>query len=358
MKKFSFVTQFVILLIILILPIVNAQQTAVADPGITPDSFLWGLDKALDHISLLLAISPDAKASKGLEIAQERLSEIKLMVDENKIEAAQKAEEDHNSLLDTVKESILEINETNSSNELKKIVKIEKELENQETEVEKVNAQIKVKIKIEGTLTNEQRSFLEAFLRSLNNSTQEAKIEINEKKNETKSEIKQETGKDDEEIEQEIENEENDQGLTDVFKEKAQEKISNLNEKIEKLKSENSTNKEFIEAAHLLEQAKSEFEKGNYKAALSIAKAGKNKIESVEKIEGNNNDKEDNQNDQKDNEESNDIKESKNNKTESKKDNYDNAEKVEKKEESGGKKGKGSEEEKPEENESKTEEIQ
>ncbi|MEK6834939.1 MAG: DUF5667 domain-containing protein, partial [Nanoarchaeota archaeon] len=265
---------------------VNAQENVTnTDPGITPDNFLWGLDKAMDHISLLLTISPDAKASKGLEIAQERLAEIKLMVKENKIEAAQKSEEDHNSLLNVVKESISEINETNSSNTIKKIVKIEKELENQENEIERVNDQIKVKIKIKGTLTAEQKILLQAFLNSLDNSTQQVKLEINEKKNEVKAEIKQETGKSKEEVEQEIDDEENNQGLTDSLKEKAQEKISDLKQKIEELRNVNSTTKEFIEATDLLEQAQSEFDKGNYQAAINIAKLGKNKLESIEENE-------------------------------------------------------------------------
>ena len=296
---------------------VNAQENVTnTDPGITPDNFLWGLDKAMDHISLLLTTSPDAKASKGLAIAQERLAEIKLMVKENKIEAAQKSEEDHNSLLNVVKESISEINETNSSNTIKKIVKIEKELENQENEIERVNDQIKVKIKIKGTLTAEQKILLQAFLNSLDNSTQQVKLEINEKKNEVKAEIKQETGKSKEEVEQEIDDEENNQGLTDSLKEKAQEKISDLKQKIEELRNVNSTTKEFIEATDLLEQAQSEFDKGNYQAAINIAKLGKNKLESIEENEDEENNNDDGENEfENENEKENDKNNNENDKS-------------------------------------------
>lgn len=285
----------VLILFLSSLIVVNAQENVTdTDPGITPDNFLWGLDKAIDQISLLLTTSPDAKASKGLEIAQERLAEIKLRVEENKIEAAQKAEEDHNSLLNVVKESVSNINETNSSNTIKKIIKIEKELENQENEIERVND----KIKIKGTLTAEQKNLLQAFLNSLDNSTQQVKLEINEKKNEVKVKLKQETEKSDEEIEQEIDDEENDQGLTDALKEKAQEKISDLKQKIEELRNMNSATKEFVEATDFLEQAQSEFERGNYRVAINIAKEGKNKLESIEENdeeEGNNNNNEKNE---------------------------------------------------------------
>jgi len=78
-----------ILLMVLILPIVNAQQPT-EDPGITPDSFLWGLDKALDQLTLLLTFDKGEKAKKGIEIARERLLEVREMIEENKLEAAEK----------------------------------------------------------------------------------------------------------------------------------------------------------------------------------------------------------------------------------------------------------------------------
>ena len=51
-----------ILLAVLISPIASAQETATTDPGVTPDSFLWGLDKAFEQIVLLLTIGDVAKA--------------------------------------------------------------------------------------------------------------------------------------------------------------------------------------------------------------------------------------------------------------------------------------------------------
>ncbi|MEK6949821.1 MAG: DUF5667 domain-containing protein, partial [Nanoarchaeota archaeon] len=64
-----------ILVALLLLPIAYAQQPA-QDAGITPDSFLWGLDKALDQLALLLTFDEGEKAKKGLEIARERLLEV------------------------------------------------------------------------------------------------------------------------------------------------------------------------------------------------------------------------------------------------------------------------------------------
>ena len=64
----------------MILPIVSANQHT-EDSGVTPDSFLWGLDKALDQLTILLTFDEGKKARKGLEIAQERLLEVKEMVE-------------------------------------------------------------------------------------------------------------------------------------------------------------------------------------------------------------------------------------------------------------------------------------
>ena len=209
MKKINF-----IVILMLILPVVTAQQST--DAGVTPDSFLWGLDKALDQLTLLLTFDKGEKAKKGLEIARERLLEVKEMVEENKLEAAEKAKEEHGNLLNKVKESIKELEEDNSTEEIEEELEIEKELEEHEDGVEKVNTELKVKIKIEGTITDEQSALINSLLDSLKGQTGEVKIEIKNKKDKTKIKIKQETGKSEEEIEDEIEDLEEEIGLEEI----------------------------------------------------------------------------------------------------------------------------------------------
>ena len=201
-----------ILLTILILPFINAHELS-QDPGTTPDSFLWGLDKAIDQISILLAGSPDAKATKGLEIAHERLLEVKAMIEENKLESASKAERAHEGVLLKVKEKIKDIEDSDPEEEIKKELEIEKELKEHEEEIEELETKLKIKIEIKGTLTAEQQAKLGEFLKSLVDNTDAAKIEIKNEKEKTKIKIKQETGKTDEEIEDEIEELEEELGI-------------------------------------------------------------------------------------------------------------------------------------------------
>ncbi len=196
-------------------PTVLAQETPT-DPGITPDSFLWGIDKALEQISLLLATSPSEKATKGLEIAQERLAEIKKMIEENKLDAAEKAQESHGETLEGVQEDIEDIEEDNSTEEIEEVIEIEKELQDHNEEVNQVFGELKIKIKIEGGITQAQQDLIDSILASLEGQTGKVEIEIKNKKDKTKIKIKIETGKSDEEIDDDIEKLELKAGLGEI----------------------------------------------------------------------------------------------------------------------------------------------
>ena len=229
MKKILVIFSLCFLLfgIILSSPIILAQETQ-QNPGITPDSFLWGLDKALEQISLLSLTSPNAKATKGLEHAEERLAEIKIMIEENKLDAAEKAEESHGETLVKVKQKLGEIEEDDSVEELEEIIKIEKKVDEHEQEIEQISGELKIKIKIKGELTEEQQDLIDSILDSLEGQTGEVEIEIKNKKDKTKIKIKIETGRDGEEVEIEIKDE---IGLSNFEKERAEKMLKKANDK-------------------------------------------------------------------------------------------------------------------------------
>jgi len=225
-------------------PMVLAQETPT-DPGITPDSFLWGLDKALEQISLLFATSPNEKATKGLEHAKERLAEIKAMIEENKLDAAKKAEESHGETLAGVQENIEEIEDDNSTEEMKEVIEIEKELQDHEDEVDQVFGELKIKIKIEGEITQAQQDLIDSILASLEGQTGKVEIEIKNKKDKTKIKIKIETGKSDEEIDDDIEKLEINAGVSGI-KVKAETLGSQSEVKIERKFSTTTTDRNAI----------------------------------------------------------------------------------------------------------------
>ncbi|MEK6916227.1 MAG: DUF5667 domain-containing protein, partial [Nanoarchaeota archaeon] len=271
MKKAS----ILLILMVLLSVFANAQQTETA-AGVTPDSFIWGLDKALDQIGLLLTFDKGEKAKKGLEIARERLFEVKQMIEENKLEAAEKAKEEHGKTLLKVKQRVLEIEDGNSSEEIKKIVEIEKELENYDEDVDETFGELKIKIKIEGEITPEQKELVESILNSLKNQTGEVEIEIKNKKNNIKIKIREETGKSEEEIESEIEEIEKEEGFDK--QENALDAINDIKKEFSKFLQKAEENNVIVsenlteEFNTLLQQAESQYADGEFAAARETAK--------------------------------------------------------------------------------------
>ncbi|MEK6952499.1 MAG: DUF5667 domain-containing protein, partial [Nanoarchaeota archaeon] len=249
---------FGVLLVVLIFPITSAQETVTTDPGVTPDSLLWGLDKALDQIALLLTTGDVDKAKKGLEIAEERLAEIKIMIEENKLREAGKAQDAHGKILLKIKEKVKEVDEDESLEEVEKVIEIEKELEDHNENVEQTFEKLKVKIEIRRDITQEQKDLIDSILNSIQEQTEEVKIEIKNKKNKIKIEIKKETGKSEEKIEIEIEDIEKEKGIKK--REKASEAIKDVREEIDELKERINVTNTSVSVLKLLEESESKLE--------------------------------------------------------------------------------------------------
>lgn len=90
-----------IAILMLGLPISAAQEEAeLPDAGTTPDSALYGLDKAFERISLALTFDRAAKAEKRLQIASERIAELKAMTEKGKPEHNEKLMEESEKEMD------------------------------------------------------------------------------------------------------------------------------------------------------------------------------------------------------------------------------------------------------------------
>lgn len=293
MKKISLIG---ILLTILILPVASSHEEKV-DPGVTPDSFLWGLDKALDNLNLLLTLNPTEKARKGIGIARERLEEIKLMAEENKLEAAVKGKEEQLKILSKVKKSVSDIKEENSTKQIEEEIEIERELEEHEEEIEEVSDNLKIKIEVKGVLNEQQKALLGSILSSLENKTSEVKVEIKNKKDQTKIKIKQETGKSEIEIENEIEEIEKEKGLADIKREKASEEIEDAKDELAELEKDLEEHKAeghvadekpittlMDNAKKRLANAEEVFAKNDFGETFGQANAAKQLIKNAERI--------------------------------------------------------------------------
>jgi hypothetical protein len=265
-----------------------AQETEAGDPGITPDSFLYGLDVALDRINLLLTFDQAEKSRKGLDIARERLLEIREMALENKVAAMERAASEHDSVLAQVESSVQELERDDASSELEEVIEIERELLEHQKRVENVEGEIRVKIKVVGGITPEQRDLVDSILSGMENRTGKVEIEIEIKKDKTKVKTKSETGKSDEEIEEEIRSLEEAKGVAALKRERAEDRIEDAIEEIEEARGllGNETSTLLDQAEERLSKAESAFDEGKFgeafgqaTAARRIAKAVKEQLE-------------------------------------------------------------------------------
>ena len=74
----------------------------------------------------MLAADPEAKAVKGLEIARERLLEVKAMAEAKNLPALEKAQNEHSKILLKVKENIKSMVDDDPEAQLENELKIEK----------------------------------------------------------------------------------------------------------------------------------------------------------------------------------------------------------------------------------------
>ena len=90
----------VCLCLILTITVANAQAIELPDPGITPDSWMYGFKRAFEAISLLFTFDETAKAEKRLHYAELRLSEAKAMIEKGKLEYVDKLIKDYEKELE------------------------------------------------------------------------------------------------------------------------------------------------------------------------------------------------------------------------------------------------------------------
>lgn len=258
-------------------PLIIAPQDGEEIPesetgGVGPDSpFLWGLDRAIERIQLLLTFNKAAKAKLGLAHARERLLEVRHMINAKRLEAAEKAKEEHIRCLARVRARLGEITAVDPEEELEEQLEIENEIEEHENDIEKIEAEIEIKIK--GNLTADQQEAVDALIEALKGKAAELGIEVEVKKGKTRARIKTVTGKTDEEIDDIIEKAK--ERYAEARERRAEEAVERLERIVEKteervaLLEEKGVNVTGLEekleiAKELLERAKELLEAEDY----------------------------------------------------------------------------------------------
>ncbi|MAG52710.1 MAG: hypothetical protein CMH62_01990 [Nanoarchaeota archaeon] len=180
MKKLT----FFIILSLFIVPFVSAQEIdegiqdiTEEDSGIQADSPFYFLDKTLDRINLALTFSEKNRAKLEIKLAEERLREVNLMIQKNKLETAGKVQIAHNKRLEKARARIKGLKD---STDEETIAELESEIEDQELLIEDVDtASIFLPI-----LTESDRITKDRILSELRKSSSETKKRIKERREE------------------------------------------------------------------------------------------------------------------------------------------------------------------------------
>jgi len=213
------------------------------DVGIAPDSVLYGLENAFKKISLALTFNKKAKAKKELGIARERLREIKLMIEKDKLDAAaEKARISHEEISKKLKARFEDEVETDEEG-IELQAEAEAEIEEQEAEIE----DIKTRIEIKGELSEEQRAKLMELIENLKSNGKDIRLKVDSRKNKLKIKLKEE-GLTEVEIEERIENKK-EIGLDNALRNR----IEHVKREIEKSREHLSQNKSGVDNDNLVE---------------------------------------------------------------------------------------------------------
>jgi len=215
----------------------EAFPESIGNPGITPDSpVLYGLDRAMERISLALTFGKSAKAQKGLEHARERLLEVKAMILQKKIAQAEKASEKYEERMDEVKEAMEGLEEDGSEDRIvgaaRNLINLQNRIENQEMAVEALK-----EILSEQNLTESQRTRLENMVGKMENKTQAVRERAEKRQENVRERLRAVTQKNESEIEDIFGDLTREEGLDQARQKKAERLIVRTEESLAKLRA-------------------------------------------------------------------------------------------------------------------------
>jgi len=231
----------------------EAFPESIGNPGITPDSpVLYGLDRAMERISLALTFGKSAKAQKGLEHARERLLEVKAMILQKKIAQAEKASEKYEERMDEVKEAMEGLEEDGSEDRIvgaaRNLINLQNRIENQEMAVEALK-----EILSEQNLTESQRTRLENMVGKMENKTQAVRERAEKRQENVRERLRAVTQKNESEIEDIFGDLTREEGLDQARQKKAERLIVRTEESLAKLRAKLNIAREEAEEGEAIE---------------------------------------------------------------------------------------------------------
>ena len=180
-----------LLFLVPLIPSVFAQTDAdfelPENIGIMPDNPVYFLDVVIDQIRLNIASTDSEKARIGMEIAEERLIEVKAMINQNKINDVAKAQKEHDNIMKDVITRLASEEDDDTlektENELESTIEIEKRLELHKIKIEDVKENVKIRLLLnKDRLSDNENANLEKATFGLENAVTRVDMKIDEEK--------------------------------------------------------------------------------------------------------------------------------------------------------------------------------
>ncbi|MBN2141721.1 hypothetical protein JW711_00170 [Candidatus Woesearchaeota archaeon] len=199
------------------------------DPGVTPDSPFYGLENAWDRIRLAMTFNKAKRAEKALQIAEERLSELRVMAEQGKADHAEKARLRYEQFLNKSREAAEGIdsdeNADGAKNAWRRIAGLQNAVEAHRDHLANVKERIEAALAKEN-ITDEQKANLEAILDRVEQQTEDFEAKVEAKKDSVKTKFKVLSGKTDDEVDDEEAAIDEETGLTKARVERAKARVA------------------------------------------------------------------------------------------------------------------------------------
>ena len=199
------------------------DEVEIADAGVTPDSAFYGMERAMEGMRLAFTFNKVNKAKLQIKYAEERLSEVQQMSEEENLEAVDEAQELHDELMSDVEETIDEIESNGDANTtedaLEDMTELKLEAETHSEKVAAVKNRI-LEMKAAGNMSAEQLAHLTEVFNKIIAKAQEMDDKMAQKRENVKTKLKVLGELSDEELE------DIDSNITERVNERAKEKIA------------------------------------------------------------------------------------------------------------------------------------
>jgi hypothetical protein len=253
-----------------------------ADPGITPDSAMYGLKTGWENLKLAFIFNQERKAQFELKLADLKLLELRKMAEKGNTKAMERIQTRHDILVEKTQARLAAIQEDTTEARAMiaaaNVIGLEMNLKSHENRIEVLKD-----ILAEKNLSEEARTAIESAVDKMENKTSAMEQKIEEKKDKIQTRLRAITEKNESEVRDKIEKLENSSGYTESLKKIAENRIAKTEAALEKVKAKvaeeeaNGVNISAIEthiadAEAKLAEAKALYADGKYKEAIATLK--------------------------------------------------------------------------------------